>query len=84
MTEGERQQRAVAAAARANNGVRTLIEHARKGRKASEMDIHAPVENLLIAAKMTIELQHGGCLGGELGDIYRAVSKYLDHWRQFQ
>ena len=82
--ELRRQARAISAASRASSAAQVLIEHARPSARASDMDALQPVENLLIAAKLTIELQHGGCLGGDLGALKKAIDTYLEEWRRYQ
>jgi hypothetical protein len=72
--------RALAAAAQASTGTAELLRAAREDDEPYGSLIgEETIERLLDAAKLAIEASNAD-LGGDLGQVYAAIVKYLEGW----
>lgn len=71
--------RVLAAAAQASAAASHLVEQAYEGGDPVDLLLLETIEKLLDAAKLTIDLCHAD-LGGDVGQIYAAIVKYLEGW----
>lgn len=85
MTEGEKQGLALAAAHQASEAAGELIRYAREGawHSGSFCPDVEPIEKLLDAAKLAMEVQGGPDLDGldsEQVQVYAAICNFLEGW----
>ncbi|HEV2747518.1 MAG TPA: hypothetical protein VGW34_09505 [Allosphingosinicella sp.] len=80
MSEADRQALAVAAAATAAGAVAELLRYGREGpvqpHQPFDCDVE-PIEQLLDAAKMVIEIEGNLCIRR---DIYEAIAAEIEGW----
>jgi hypothetical protein len=82
MTDDEKRSRALAAGHAAIEAATELIRYAREGENwpAPFGNDVEPVEKLLDAAKMAIEVETGEDFSGERGQVYSAIANHLEGW----